>query len=120
MTTFVTIGGIVMNVDNIAKVEFSDIEDLHIVVYPKGGLPISVIGLQAIELMMAIKPSALESWRMRWKKRAWMVHNLLGHPLMQIAALLGQYELAMWLHDVTAPRPLGKYMKKTEKHQTRR
>lgn len=38
----------------------------------------------------------------------WLVHNLVGHPLMQFLALLKLYKAAMWVHESTVPRPEGR------------
>lgn len=36
----------------------------------------------------------------------WTVHNILSHPLSQIAYLLGFPEKVYnWIHDVTLPQP---------------
>lgn len=37
----------------------------------------------------------------RWDR--WTLHNLLGHPLSEVAHLLGLDRLAVWIHDVTVP-----------------
>ncbi len=42
--------------------------------------------------------------------RNWSTHNLIGHPLSEIAHLLGLDEWARILHDSTLPadpRPFG-------------
>ena len=36
---------------------------------------------------------------------SWAVHNLVGHPMMQILTWLGKPELGVRVHDVTIPRP---------------
>lgn len=33
----------------------------------------------------------------------WPVHNLIGHPLMQILELLGMSKIATRVHDETLP-----------------
>lgn len=33
----------------------------------------------------------------------WAVHNLVGHPLMQIFSWLGMKDLAAKVHDATVP-----------------
>lgn len=33
----------------------------------------------------------------------WTLHNLVGHPLSEIAWLFGLGRLSDWLHDVTIP-----------------
>lgn len=62
-------------------------------------------GNDAIEAVMALKPSTLEGRRLKWNKNAWVVHNLIGHPVMQLLAFLGLKRHAIWFHDVTTPRP---------------
>jgi len=32
------------------------------------------------------------------------IHNMLGHPLMEIFYLLGMKQQAEWIHDSTLPR----------------
>ena len=34
---------------------------------------------------------------------AWSVHNILSHPLSEIAWLLGLRRLSDWLHDASIP-----------------
>lgn len=31
------------------------------------------------------------------------IHNIVGHPLMEIFSLLGMHKRAAWIHDVTLP-----------------
>lgn len=57
---------------------------------------------------MALCPAAVEGKRLRWARHVWAVHNLLGHPLLQVAAWLKLHKLGFWLHDSTVPRPLGR------------
>ena len=33
----------------------------------------------------------------------WSVHNLIGHPLSELAYLVGMRRLSEWLHDRTIP-----------------
>lgn len=65
-------------------------------------------GFAHLNVLFAIQPTSLEGQReIKWVKRAWMLHNIIGHPLMQIFALVGCYRIAMWFHDKTVPRPVG-------------
>ena len=107
MSQFVLLGESVVNVDLISRIDFSNIEDLHIKVYMKDSRFIDVVGIQVIDILMAIKPSAFESRRMRWYRHIWSFHNLVGHPLMQVLAYLKYYKAAIWVHDITVPKPLG-------------
>jgi hypothetical protein len=92
----------------ISSVDFTDIENLQAVITMNTGMQVGVSGLNALELAMQIKPSVLESKRLRWPKFAWAVHNLVGHPLMQILAFFGAYSLAFRVHDGTVPKPVGR------------
>jgi hypothetical protein len=57
---------------------------------------------------MASKGSAAATVNAQSLRRAWLVHNLLGHPVMQLLALLRLYRWAFWAHDATVPQPRGR------------
>jgi len=38
------------------------------------------------------------------KKFRYTIHNIVGHPIMEIFYLLGMRKIAMWIHDVTLPK----------------
>lgn len=103
---FVRAGSRLIAVAAIRSVDFSEIESLRLKIVHAEGTVVAE-GIHAIEALMELKPSALENRRLRWAKRAWMIHNLIGHPLMQMLALFRLYRAAMWIHDATVPRPLG-------------
>lgn len=94
-------------------VPFSDVERIDVpdIVHEeadivlKSGAIYRASGFDAIEAVMAIKPSALEGRRLKWRRHAWAFHNLVGHPVMQILAWLGLKKAAIWFHDWTTPRP---------------
>ena len=67
----------------------------------------TVSGFAALELVWLLKPSALEGKRLTWQKNSWIIHNLIAHPLMQLLALVGLYKQAIWIHDITVPKPIG-------------
>ncbi len=62
-------------------------------------------GNDAIEVVLAVAPSALEGKRLTWVRGQWALHNLVGHPVMQLLAWLRRYRAALWIHDWTVPRP---------------
>lgn len=62
-------------------------------------------GADAIDLVMIVKPSALEGRRLRWVRGAWAGHNIVGHVGMQILAWLKIPTWGVWLHEATTPRP---------------
>ena len=101
-------GNLVIARRNVLAIDTSDLEDLRVVISTLSHGDVEVFGIQAIEAVMLLKPSALESRRLRWIKNAWAVHNLVGHPLMQVAAFFGFYRIAMAIHDTTVPKPRGK------------
>jgi len=105
---FVLIEDRVINADTIATIDLANVEDLRLTVRRKDGETHLVYGIQTIDILMALKPSALESRRLKWPRFAWTIHNLVGHPLMQLLAYFKKYKLAMKVHDATIPRPRGR------------
>lgn len=102
----------VLHIDDISAVDCSRLEsDILVIVTQKtqpGNTVVQYVAtnLNAIELLMQIRPSALEGKRLKWARHVWSLHNLVAHPLMQICAFFRFYKLAFWLHDVTVPKPL--------------
>lgn len=92
--------------DRVTEVSTKNMESLVLRVRANG-LWHTIEGNDAIEALMLIKPSALEGRRLRWERRAWLVHNIIGHPLMQVLALLDRHDLAIKVHDRTIPKPVG-------------
>lgn len=45
--------------------------------------------------------------RVLWRlgRFSWAIHNLIGHPLMELCYLIGAHRAAHYAHDVTIPRP---------------
>jgi hypothetical protein len=61
------------------------------------------VGLDAIEIVLQLKPSALEGRRLRWRKGAWAWHNIVGHVGLQLLVWLGFKKAGIRLHDRTTP-----------------
>lgn len=106
--TMLKLGNIVADSSRVSHYDFSGIEQLIVSVQLVDGSTHQVINTEAIELAMLIKPSVLEGKRLKWATRAWMVHNLVGHPLMQLLSLFGMHQHAISVHERTIPRPIGK------------
>jgi hypothetical protein len=104
---YVKTGEHLLPIDRIESADYSRIEDLILVVNVDGR-SITIEGIDALESAMVLRPSCLEGKRLRWAKHKWMIHNLFGHPAMQILAMLGLYDLAFRVHDATVPKPLGR------------
>lgn len=104
---FAKAGTQVFALSTIARIDFSRVEDLQADVHLNDGTVLTTQGIDTIELAMLTKPSVLESRRLRWPRHAWAVHNLIGHPVMQLLAFCKAYKKAFWVHDMTVPRPTG-------------
>jgi len=77
-------------------------EDFVIVRYKNEDIEF-VNGIEALNVIMALAPNVLEGKRGKYRKNAWAVHNLIGHPLMQILSWLSLKEAAVKVHDLTIP-----------------
>lgn len=103
MKGFVKAGAHLVAVDAVTSVDCSRIEALEVTVHYRDGVDVAV-GPDAIDVVMALRPSALEGKRLRFARHAWAVHNLVGHPLLQILVWLGARRLGMAVHEATVPR----------------
>lgn len=101
-----TDAGIVRSVD-VKYVDISNIEQQSIVAYVDGLPPLTITGIAALEFVWMLKPSVLEGKKLTWHKNAWVMHNLVAHPIMQLLAFVRAYSWAIWIHDVTIPKPIG-------------
>ena len=108
---FAKAGAQVFALSQVVRADFSAIEDLRATVTLTDRSVHEATNIDALELAMLLKPSVLEGRRLRWQKFAWFIHNVVGHPCMQLLSLVGAYRLALKVHDDTVPRPLGKRTK---------
>lgn len=105
-------GNRIIPLTSIASIDVSDMENLVMSIKLLDGDVVQAHNLDALENAMLLKPSCLEGKRLSWAKNMWIFHNVVGHPVMQLLAVLGFHKRAMWVHDVTVPRPLGRKDKK--------
>jgi hypothetical protein len=96
----------------ITRVDCDRLEELVVVVHLNDGSKLEALDIDAVEIMMQLKPSVIEGHRLSYGKGMWTVHNLLGHPLLTILAWFHQYKQAFWVHDVTVPKPRGRRTQK--------
>jgi len=101
---FFRAGDFVLPLDGIRALDVSKVVEHEVTVEHDRGTFV-LTGADAIEVVMLVKPSALEGRRLRWVRGAWATHNILGHPLMQVLAWLGRPRLGIRVHDRTTPRP---------------
>ena len=95
-----------------ARIERIDVGELEargtiVVVLDRGASSVSMTGAPAFDLLLRLAPHALEGPRLRFARRAWWVHNLVAHPLLQLCAWLGAVDLGLRVHDATIPAPVG-------------
>lgn len=105
--SFYKVNGKVIPVDSVDYFDFDNIVELKACLYLKSGVIIEAEGSDALELAMQTRPSVLEGKRLKFAKRAWLIHNLVGHPLMQFFALIGNYRKAFEIHEATVPKPIN-------------
>lgn len=106
---FVHYNGKVVNAVHITHVDYSSLaEKGYVRVYDKLHLPELVEGPQAFDLVMRLCPEALEGERAKYHRHAWAIHNIFGHPLMQLFSWLGLTKLGLKIHDATVPNPITK------------
>jgi hypothetical protein len=92
-------------IDNVTCDDFVKYNVVH--VHYRNGEMEAVTGAEAVNLIMLLCPTVLEGVRAKHIKHSWAVHNLFGHPLMQIFTWLHLTKLALWIHDTTVPEPLS-------------
>lgn len=106
---FVHYNGKIVNSDLIHSIDYSQlIEHGYVKVYRVGTSYDLVEGPEAFNLMMELCPAALEGHRAKYHRHAWAIHNLLGHPLMQVLSWLHLTQLGIKIHDATVPNPITK------------
>lgn len=101
---FLTAGDEIIPIHAIESVDIASVEEERVLIRHNGRVT-EARGFDAMEAVMTLKPSALEGRRLKWPKHMWALHNLVGHPVMQLLAFMHLYQAAMWVHDATVPAP---------------
>ncbi len=105
---FVHFNGQIHNVDHIRLIDCADfVETNEVTVHLQVGYEI-VRSQEAVNLIMELCPSVLEGKQAEYERHAWAIHNLIGHPLMQIFAWLHLPHVGIKIHDATVPNPITK------------
>lgn len=106
---FVHYNGKIVNSHDISSIDFEKLSEKSFISVKRIGVVEEVVsGPEAFNLIMKLCPDALEGQRVRYQRHAWAIHNLLGHPLMQICSWLGFTKLGLEIHDKTVPNPITK------------
>lgn len=101
---FVSYNGKVVSTSNIAEIFCAKYISEDYVIVRYHNLDIEFVkGVEALNLIHATCPNVLEGKRGKYKRNAWMIHNLIGHPVMQILCWLGLHTLGIKVHDLTIP-----------------
>lgn len=104
---FFRAGHRLIRVDDISSVDLECLEDYRVTVKTKMDGILDLFDLDAIELVMLLKPSALEGRKLKTLRHRWILHNLVGHPAMQLLSILGFSKLGLKIHDRTTPWPIA-------------
>ena len=103
---FVNFNSKIVNVDTINYISTDKLVDHRFIsVHFKDGKMEAVENTKAVEVLMRLFPAALEGKRMKFIRNSWAIHNLIGHPLMQICSWLNLTSLGIKIHDATVPLP---------------
>lgn len=102
MVDYLKVGNELLPRERIKRVNISQIEQNIVTVYTDDGT-FEALGFDAVELVLALKPSALEGRRIKWRSGAWNFHNFM-HALMPIMIWFGYKKQAIRLHDWSTPR----------------
>lgn len=103
---FINIGDKIYNASQISWIDCKNyINKQYITIRFAEGEWMTVSGVEALNIIQRLCPNILEGKRAKYIKHAWALHNLVGHPGMQLAAFLGFTKLSLWLHDITLPKP---------------
>jgi hypothetical protein len=106
---FVHYNGKIVNTQTIEWVDYSNLSKMgYIRVHCAGSAGEIVEGPQAYDLVMRLCPEVTEGQNLKQQRGRWAIHNLFGHPLMQILAWLGLVGLGLKIHDKTVPNPITK------------
>ncbi len=104
---FIKVAGGILHTSQIKHINTEKLEDGRLQIMDWDENIYCVNGIAALDIVMQIKPSALEGKRFVWQKNAWAFHNLAVHPMMQLLAFCGLKRQAIQLHDMSIPRPIG-------------
>jgi len=96
----------IVNTHDLTTIFIKDLVSTGEVIVKRLGYPDELVkGAEAYNLVMKLCPEALEGKKAKHQKNAWAVHNLIGHPLMQILSWLHLPKLGIKIHDATVPEP---------------
>ena len=105
---FLKAGHLLVPLGDVAALDLAEAPLGRVRLRLRSGSEVVALGLDAIEAVMATRPSAVEGRpgpALRWPRGAWAFHNVVAHPLMQVLAWVGRGRLGVRLHDWSTPVP---------------
>lgn len=103
---FVRLNYDLINSNNIHRIDTTYLEELcEIEVVSITGTRYKLSGQATVDFLMRLAPHCLEGKKLKFIKHSWALHNLLGHPILQICSWLKLTKLGFWFHDNTVPKP---------------
>lgn len=100
---FCSYNGKIVNTDNIKYIVWNHFRQFgYIYVHYTNYESECVKGADAIQIVERLAPEILEE--LIPVTGSWAIHNLIGHPLMQIFLWLRLPRAANWFHDKTIPK----------------
>jgi hypothetical protein len=105
---FIHFNGKIHNANKISSIDCSDFATTgEITIHFTSGCEV-VRDAEAIVVITQLCPAVLEGKEAKYHRHAWAVHNIVGHPLMQIFSWLGMAKFGIEIHDLTIPQPIIK------------
>lgn len=105
---FVHFNSLIYNSDEISYIDtknYAKTCDIFVFFKDKEEPFAHVEGAEATSLIMKLCPEVLEGKQVKHHKHSWAIHNLVGHPLMQVCSWLHLTGLGLKIHDATVPDP---------------
>lgn len=107
--SFVHYNGKIVNTHDISSIIFEELTTKGQILVKRIGATEEVVsGIEAVNLVMRLCPEALEGKKLKYLRHRWAIHNLFGHPLMQLLSWLHLTRLGLKIHDITIPNPITK------------
>jgi len=102
---FIHFNGKLVNTDVITNVEIKDYSTHREIIVRYSDNTFEIVTGDASSVIDDLYPSVLEGSYNEYGKTAWIIHNIIGHPLSEIFSLLKMNRMSKWIHDVTLPKP---------------
>lgn len=104
---FIHFNNCIYNTDTIRTIDCSKyLSEGTVRVFFTNGASEVADGAESTNVIMTLCPAVLEGKEAKYARHAWAIHNLIGHPLMQICSWFHLTALGIRIHDATVPEPM--------------